>query len=345
MRVQAVPRPAAAFQAPVTAEQIERICGRVFGASASEAVELGNGMYNTTYRVRVAGRAEPVILRVAPEPGRQFRSERELMRNEYASLPWLAGLAPLMPAVLAADWSHELIGRDYLVQTLLPGVPAPDRLGDYPRSSWPGFFRQLGEITARVHAVRGPYFGPVSGPGYPVWSQAVAVSLDEIAADMRACGLDATDVHDAAEAARGPLRPVLDEVSEPRLLAGDLWTVNVMLADAPQPTISGVFDLDRTWWGDPAADWGIRMAGAKPGTERDAFWDGYGPRDLSPVAAVRAAVYEVRHLGAVRLERHRLGNTEQVAASYEQMRSALLQLAAAAGRAGLAAVAKQALWR
>jgi hypothetical protein len=76
------------------------------------AVELGVGMYNSTYRVEIA-RTEPVILRVVPEPDRQFRSERELMRNEHASVPWLSVIALLMPRVIAADWSHEVIGRDY----------------------------------------------------------------------------------------------------------------------------------------------------------------------------------------------------------------------------------------
>ncbi|MFF8532042.1 hypothetical protein ACF07B_08750 [Streptomyces sp. NPDC015532] len=43
-----------------------------------------------------------------------------------------------------------------------------------------------------------------------------------------------------------------------------------MLADSPTPVISGVLDLDRNLWGDPAADWTIRMAGAKT-DERTAF--------------------------------------------------------------------------
>ncbi|GBQ03574.1 hypothetical protein SSP531S_50490 [Streptomyces spongiicola] len=52
-----------------------------------------------------------MILRVAPPEGRRFRSERHLMRNEFAGLPWLAVIAP---RVLAADWSHEVIGRDWM---------------------------------------------------------------------------------------------------------------------------------------------------------------------------------------------------------------------------------------
>ncbi|MGW6462136.1 phosphotransferase family protein [Streptomyces sp. NPDC055078] len=111
-------------------------------------------MYNNVCRVGLAGRDRPVILRVVPEEARQFRSERRLMRNEYGSVPWLAVIAPLMPHVIAADWSHEVIGRDWMIQTHLDGVPAPEHLGTYPRPAWPVLFRQMGAIARSVHEVR-----------------------------------------------------------------------------------------------------------------------------------------------------------------------------------------------
>lgn len=92
MDFQPVERAAEAFQQSLTAEEIEKVCRRAIGGDATpvSAVELGTGMYNNVYRLTLAGRAEPVILRVAPPEARQFRSERHLMRNEFASLPWLA---------------------------------------------------------------------------------------------------------------------------------------------------------------------------------------------------------------------------------------------------------------
>ncbi|MEU9141029.1 phosphotransferase [Streptomyces sp. NPDC048404] len=138
-----------------------------------------------------------------------------------------------------------------------------------PRTLWPGFFAQLGTITKDIHAVRGSRFGPVAGPGYATWSEAVLASLSAIADDVSRAGLDAADEREVADLA-AENHKVLDEITEPRLLTGDLWTVNTMLADAPTPVISGVLDLDRNLWGDPAADWTIRMASAKT-DERTAF--------------------------------------------------------------------------
>ncbi|MET7336488.1 aminoglycoside phosphotransferase family protein [Nonomuraea sp. NPDC005650] len=325
MDFQPIERAADAFQRPVSPDRIQAVCRRVFGRDARSAVELGLGAYNSTYRVMVEGRARPVVVRFAPEPAAQFGSERELMRNEYATVPYLAVIAPLMPRVIAADWSHELIGRDYLVQSFLDGVPAPEGLGDYPRTARTTFFRRLGEIARSVHAVRGPAFGPVAGEGHASWSAAVLASLEDIAADLDRCALDAADVREAAALA-AERRAVLDEITEPRLLTGDLWTVNVMIArGAPEPLITGVLDLDRTSWGDPAADWTIRMASAKR-DERVAFWEAYGEPDRGPAATWRSLIYEVRHLGAVRLERHRLGNHDGVGQSYEAVAKVLSEL-------------------
>ncbi|MFD8967137.1 hypothetical protein ACFV0C_19450 [Streptomyces sp. NPDC059568] len=89
---------------------------------------------------------------------------------------------------------------------------------------------------------------------------------------------------------------------------------------------TGTYDFDRTWWGDPAADWTIRMVRAKS-DERQTFWDTYGLLDQSEAAAWRSKIYEARHLGAIRLERHRLGNSEGVRNSYEPMAQILAAVA------------------
>ncbi len=183
----------------------------------------------------------------------------------------------------------------------------------------------MGAIARSVHDVRGPHFGPVSGPGYGRWSEAVIASLEEVAADLDSVGLDAADIWKAAAvAAHGSA--VLDEVTEPRLLTGDLWTVNALMDPAaPEPVINGVLDFDRCVFGDRAADWTIRMAAAKA-DERTAFWESYGALDRSSTAVWRARLYEARHLGAVRLERHQLAKADAVRESYGAMAEVLAGL-------------------
>jgi aminoglycoside phosphotransferase (APT) family kinase protein len=292
------------FKQEVGADLIAAMCRRAFGAGVRVGAvsELGLGSYNTTYRVDVDG--TPVILRVAPEPARQYRSERELMRNEHLSQPYLAPVASLLPRTLAADFTHQLVGRDYLFQSLLPGLPGPEGLPRYPPDRRAPYFRQLGAITRAIHDVRGPGFGPVNGPPHPRWSDALIDAFGTAADDIERQGLAAGDVRELAALADRD-RDLLDEITEPRLLHGDLWTVNVMMEPAaPEPTITGILDCDRTWWGDPAADWTIHMVARKP--DRTPFWDTYGHPDRTPDAARRQLYYRARHTYAIRLERHRL---------------------------------------
>lgn len=143
-------------------------------------------------------------------------------------------------------------------------------------------------------------------------------SLEAIATDLASVDLDASDVRKVITAARRH-HAVLDEITEPRMLAGDLWLPNTQLdRQAPEPVITGAYDIDRTCWGGPAADCTIRMVTAKS-DERQAFWDTYGPLNQSEGPRWRQKIYEARHMGAIRLERHRLGNHEGVRASYDAM--------------------------
>jgi aminoglycoside phosphotransferase (APT) family kinase protein len=248
------------------------------------------------------------------------------MRNEHASVPYLAGVGPLVPRTLAVDFTHQLIARDYLFQTLLDGLPAPDGLSGYPRPEWAAFFRQLGTIARTINDVRGERFGPVAGPTFATWSQALISYFTDAAADLQDAGLAADDVRQIADAAARH-RAVLDEITEPRLLHGDLWTVNVMIErGAAEPTITGVVDCDRASWGDPQADWASYRAGLRPGTERDAFWDTYARPPSTRNSNIRAHFYRARHVSAARLERFRLGDTDQLPPTYDELNDVLAEL-------------------
>jgi aminoglycoside phosphotransferase (APT) family kinase protein len=329
MRFEPLHRPAGASQQPVSAETILGMAHRAFGPGVPvvAVTELGDGTYNNTYRVELTQR-EPVILRVAPAPAAQWRSERGFMRNEFATTPYLAGLGPLVPRTLFADFTHDLVNRDYLFQTLLPGVPAPAGLGAYPRSAWRPYFRDMGSIARRFHAIRGPHFGQAAGPAYESWPVALHDMFAALAADLAGAGLAAAgDAAALAELAGGDR--ALAQVNEPRLLHGDLWTINVLLEpNAPEPHIIGVFDADRCVWGDPLADWTIHLAQQRPGTERDAFWETYGPLPTDPASYRRIRFYLARHLANITVERLRLGRHPEAAESSAQLGVLRRELAA-----------------
>jgi aminoglycoside phosphotransferase (APT) family kinase protein len=310
----------------------------------SAVTEIEGGNYNNTYRVNLfpmnpmnfspmnfsTGELAPgettVILRVAPSSDRQFRSEREFMRNEYSSAPFLAPVISLMPRILMADFTQEIIDRDYLFQSFLSGTPAPQALSRFPRPPWTSFYRQLGVIARQIHAIEGPHFGPIRGPGFSRWSEALVGSLKDIHCDLIQCGLDASDLREVISTVEREV-DLLDQITQPRLLHGDLWTVNVMLSDdTPEPKITGIFDCDRTLWGDPEADWTIFMAGRKQDAQRKAFWQSYGLTKSTPEADRRSLFYEARHICAIRLEHYRLGHFSEIPGTHDAVRTVLARL-------------------
>lgn len=306
--VHRIERSANSFQQPVTADEIEAMCRRSLGADVrvTAATEIGVGTYNSTYRLDLDARA-PVVLRVAPAPARQSPGDRHAMRNEYAAAPYLAPLGLLVPRILAADFTHQLIGRDYLFQTLVDGVPAHTGLDAYPRSEWVPFYRQLGAITRTIHDVRGDRFGSVAGPTHDTWSEALICQFQGLAADLQDAGLDAGGCRRIIDLA-GHHRAVLDDIPGPRLLHGDLWTLNILIeAGAAEPTITGVLDSDCASWGDPLGDWTLDRVRHRPGAERNAFFDSYGRPPQDAGTSLREQFYRARHLIGSRLDLQRRG--------------------------------------
>ncbi|MGI8881625.1 MAG: phosphotransferase family protein [Jatrophihabitans sp.] len=308
MQLQSVERAPGAFQQGVAADDIEAMCRRAFGNNVQvvRAVEIGVGTYNSTYRVDIEGRAA-VILRVAPRRASSDDVSQDGMRNEHAAAPNFASLDPLIPRTLAVDFTHQIVERDYLIQTALVGVSAADGLAAYPRESWHSYYRQLGSITRAIHAVRGPSFGPVAGPQHDRWSAELRVQFGELAAEVAAADLDQDGVQRVL-ACVDVHRGLLDEVTEPRLLHGDLWSLNILIdPNAAEPTITGVLDCDRASWGDPLADWTIHKIRQRPSSEADPFWESYDRPADTDAAVLRKQFYQARHLIGSRLDIHRRG--------------------------------------
>ena len=72
-------------------------------------------------------------------------------------------------------------------------------------------------------------------------------------------------------------------------------------------------DADRSWWGDPLADWAVYRADSRAVTsERDAFWLAYGGRPAGRDVEWRLELYRGRHLVAERVEAARNGHFDHV---------------------------------
>jgi aminoglycoside phosphotransferase (APT) family kinase protein len=324
-------------QQPIAIEQICAMCERAFGQEKKPEIvqELGGGECNNTYVITFTD-ASKAILRVAPAPDKPCPGrDQEMMRNEHYFQPFFAPIAPLMPKILQVDFTHQLINRDYMFQTFMEGERWSDIIEELTPEENRTLWQQLGRIAKTIHSIEGKAFGsPRTGTTSTHWSPQVIRGLTEIIQRLEAVQIDASDVKAVLEMAEQHSE-LLDEIRQPRLLHGDLWTFNVLIKrDQGNPRITAVLDSDGASWGDPMADWTMFLLHVKAteGTRRNevegaqAFWQGYGQPESSRGALFRDQIYRARNFAGGRLERHLQGRQDIVLRTYDKLREIIAVL-------------------
>lgn len=301
MKYVELPRIGGALQEELPAEALRALCHRAFGpAGVAAAWELlRSGRFNTTYRITLAD-GRPVILRLAPPASaRLFSHERWLLRRECGVHGVLAGAVAQVPRLLFQDFSGALVPRDYVFLEYLPGRLWDEVRADLTPGEDEALWRQLGGLVGAIHRIGGAAYGPPAPlGGCPRWSQAVLADIEGLIGDIEILGLDGALPRRFLRLVSGTA-PVLDRCGPPRLLHGDLWPKNILVARVDgTPVITGLLDGERACWGDPVAEWIFGFLDIPP-----AFWTAYG-RDLSepaldPAARIRRLVYNGR--GALQL--------------------------------------------
>ncbi len=297
------------LQRPLTADQISSLCLKAFGDSArlEHFEQLFTGKFNTTYRLNLGGYFE-VILRVEPPcTAPVFQHETLLLRREQAVQAFLADLGGIIPRILFSDFSRQLIDRDYLFLNVIDGElweDVKDKLGlAHNQHLW----RQLGGLAKKIHATRGNSFGvPQAKPSFSAWDSALINTVNGMLDDLRLRRIEVEGA-DKFHNLLSQNRELLNEITSPRLVHGDLWPNNILI-DYHQgtPYISGILDAERAFWGDPAAEWIFAFLDIP-----DIFWTAYG-RDFSEIKLSREALfrrkaYEARGALQLILEAWRVG--------------------------------------
>lgn len=292
-----------AFQVSVPLAQLLQLCTHAFGQQVrvKRIQELGNGQFNTTYLVSLHRHA-PVILRVAPPSSRcRLWHESHLMRREVTMHSLLAPLGGLLPRLLVADFSHSLIDRDYLFQTFIDGQSWVSLPADLSLQEHDTLWCQFARLVKAISRIRGEAFGLVQGASlFSSWSLTLLDWLERTYKDAQQSGVDVSAFGQLLSLAQSNAY-LFDQVTEPRLLHGDLWWFNLLLQRTETgPRIVALLDADRGAWGDPLADWTFfllqRRASAR---EQALFWNEYGLPPHDRAAQFRAKVYEGLHHGKI----------------------------------------------
>lgn len=278
-----------------------------------------------TFRVDLSSRA-PVVLRVGPEASGETRSNPRHTPIALAGVDSPTTLAEFMPKILFIDFSQTVIERSFRFEEFLPGGTASELLDGFAQAE--PFFEQFGGILGRLHAVQGPGYGPLQGPLFASWSQALRARFAAMMTDLNHAGLAFNDIRTVSmllERNAETVDAAADAAGGPRLLHGNLWLRNVLLEpDCPHPRITGLVGLDCGSWGSPLEDFSLQQLRRRNPDERAAFWRGYGTvAGEGDGTGAQEFFLLARRVGEARLEYHRLGQDNKVEATYPRLEHAL----------------------
>src|SRR4051812_25912583 len=136
----------------------------------------------------------PLVLRVAPpdDRSRMLFYEHRMMRQEPSLHALLRGRTDVpVPAILAHDFGHAEIDRDYLLMERLPGTPLSNVRG-LTQAALDDILRRVGGCLRQVHEIAGALYGYV-GEHRPMepqadWPSAFLVMWDLLLDDIERCG-------------------------------------------------------------------------------------------------------------------------------------------------------------
>lgn len=262
--------------------------------TAAEAIRLDRiptGKFNTSFVVE--GGPRPLVLRVAPsdDRSRMLFYEHRMMRQEPALHALLQEKTDVpVPGILAHDFSHSELDRDYLLMERLPGAPISSTPG-LTRESTGSILREVGRCLRQVHSLTDTRFGYL-GEHRPMepqsdWPSAFVQMWNHLLDDIERCKGYSAGEADQMRRLLDRNLAVFERPVAASLLHMDVWAENI-LVDA-QGRLTGLIDWDRACWGDPEIEFAVLDY---CGISEPAFWEGYGAeRDTSPEAEIRRVFY------------------------------------------------------
>ena len=194
------------------------------------------------------------------------------------------------------DFTHQLLDRDYMLQSFIEGERWDTIRQGLTDEQNNHLWERFGSILRQIHDVQGKSFGlPLTGLLFSNWIQCVIERLERALQTAQTDRLEIPYLSAILEFVRFHPQQ-LEEFQTPRLLHGDLWSFNILVKrEGERPSIVGILDADRSWSGDPLADWTMLvLAHSDPEEGHSRFWQACGRRKhLAP--GFRVNVYDAMH--------------------------------------------------
>ena len=272
-------------------------------AAVSEIRELGGGMFNAVYSLRVQysdeRKSDELVLKVSPFSGTKVTTiEKAIMRTEVFMYGLLPGKGIPVPAVAAYDFSREHIDCDYFFMTKLSGTSW--NKAKLSKSDKTRLKADFAKHLAHIHEIKGNQFGDIkekSSLQFDTWQEAIRCNMDNIIGDAKRDGhkFPYKKIYEAL----APHWHLLDEIRTPTLVYCDLWAGNIFLTnESGRHEIQGFIDPERSFWGDPLSDlissFGIYSDIRKEPELQKAYAEASGkPFEITKNDEIRMSIYKM----------------------------------------------------
>jgi aminoglycoside phosphotransferase (APT) family kinase protein len=244
--------------------------------------ELKGGMFNAAYLIQRTGGLESLVLKVSSPPETELLSyEHHLMQTEVEVYHKISAETSIpAPKVICSDFSRSLIPSDYFFMSALKGQSMHSLRRKLNQTQKENIKSKLGDYFAQLHQIKGNYFGYFTDKPelqFPTWKEAFRHMLKTILADGER--LKVKLPYERIERIVSKQEYLLEAVTSPSLVSFDLWPGNIMLVqNGSDYEIEAIIDFERSFWGDPYADFPPAFILFKDVREEQGFWKSYTRR-------------------------------------------------------------------
>ena len=296
--------------------QIKKLVKVNFGdtCKVGSVEELKGGMFNSAYLIERISEGDKIVLKVSVSEKTPILSyEKVTMFTEVEVYKMIAEKTTIpAPKLLAYDFSRKHIPCDYFFMTALTGKTMNKvKLSKENKDS---IMRELADIFAQQHQIKGDYFGYFTGnkkEQYSTWREAFQHIMDMILSDAKSHGIKLP--YDRYAKLLKEKAYCFDQIKEPILVNYDLHPGNIFLKEqGGRYVVEGVVDFERAFWGDPYADFPAAFLMTGDIRKEECFWKAYRElakidHDITKEEMMRILFYRLYMFTILQVEVYRYG--------------------------------------
>lgn len=258
---------------------LRRLITECIPENITNAEELKDGFFNTTYLLYLDNGRKAVLKIAPPADIPVMRQEKDIMKAEIASIELVKKSTSIpVPSIISHIPHNKYITSPLFIMDYIDAIPLDKLIPDLGIDEITEIYRQLGRYIKELHSQHAKEFGYTlnGNRGYSTWSNAFISIIDDVLSDADdlniTLSVDASEIHRLVES----YSSTLDLVMTPSLLHRDLWFGNILIK-RDSFDIAAITDWERSLYGDTLMDFvfayveGISSFEGKVG-----FNEGYG---------------------------------------------------------------------